>query len=108
MGPIRSSRGLKAPSTCCQSGYFRGIWCKRKPIFHRDAKPFTLGTFASPNAKDTNMLVSFVLGDANFPRHPTQNPKASQWNIGCVGSSGVGHVYFMLFVHHFPRGLREN
>ena len=39
-----------------------------KPIFHCDAKPFALGTgvrldpqrhiFASPNAKDTNMLVS--------------------------------------------------
>ena len=56
-----------------------------KPIFHCDAKPFALGTFASPNAKDTNMLVSFALGDTNFSRHPTQNPDASQWNIGCVG-----------------------
>ena len=26
---------------------------------------------------------------------PTRNPNASQWNIGGVGSSGVGHVYFM-------------
>ena len=31
MGPIRSSRGLKAPSTCCQYRYFRGIWCNRVP-----------------------------------------------------------------------------
>ena len=42
------------------------------------------------------MLVSFALGDANFSRfyptrnlkvvfYPTQNPNASQWNIGCVG-----------------------
>ena len=40
-----------------------------KPIFHCDAKPFALGTgvgldpqrhtFASPNAKYTNMLVYF-------------------------------------------------
>ena len=47
-----------------------------KPIFHCDAKPFALGSFASPNAKDstfalpnaknTNMLVSLALGDANF------------------------------------------
>ena len=47
-----------------------------KPIFHSDAKSFELATFASPNAKDgtfalpnarnTNMLVSFALGDANF------------------------------------------
>ena len=73
-----------------------------KPIFHWDAKPFALGIFASPNAKDTNMLVSFALGDAIFLRHPTRNPNTSQWNIGCVGSqtqnSGVGHVHLMFFV----------
>ena len=73
-----------------------------KPIFHCDAKPFVLGTFALPNAKYTNMLVSFALGDAIFSRHPTQNPNASQWNIGCVGfqtqNFRVGHVHFMFFV----------
>ena len=69
-----------------------------------------MGTFASPNAKDTkfaspnakDMLVSFALGDANISRHPTQNPNASQWNIGCVGFqtqiSCVGNVHFMFFV----------
>ena len=34
--------------------------------------------------------------------HPTQNPNASQWNIGCVGfqtpNFRVGHVLFMFFV----------
>ena len=69
-----------------------------QPIFHCDAKPFALGTFASRNAKDTNMLVSFVLGDGNFVRRPN----ASQWNIGCVWfqtqNSCVGHVHFILFV----------
>ena len=30
-----------------------------------------------------------------FALAPTQNPDASQWNISGVGSSGVGHVYFM-------------
>ena len=59
-------------------------------------------TFASPKAKDTKMLVSFALGDANFLRHPTQNPNASQWNICCVGfqmqNSCIGHVHFILFV----------
>ena len=73
-----------------------------KPIFHCDAKTFALGTFASPNAKDTNMLVSFALGDTNCSRHPMQNPNTSQWNIGCVGfqaqNSCIGHVHFMLFV----------
>ena len=34
--------------------------------------------------------------------YPTQNPNASQWNIGCVGSLAlglcVGHVHFIFFV----------
>ena len=34
-----------------------------KPIFHCDAIPFALGTFASPNAKNTNMLVSLLCVD---------------------------------------------
>ena len=37
-----------------------------------------------------------------FALPPTQNPNVSRWNIGCVGSHGigtrVGHVHFMLFV----------
>ena len=41
------------------------------------------------------MLVSFALRDSNFSRHLTQTLNASQWNIGCVGSYGVGHEYFM-------------
>ena len=54
--------------------------CRRRilesPIFHQNAKLLALGTFASanakdstfalPNAKNTNMLVSLALGDANF------------------------------------------
>ena len=62
--------------------------CTLKPIFHCDSKPFAL-YFALPNAKYTNMLVSFPLGDANFSRYPTQNSNASQWNIGCVGSQNT-------------------
>ena len=74
---------------------------KVKPIFHQNAKYLASGTFASGNAKsstfaladarNTNMLVSFALGDANFLRWPC-----------------TFHVYFMLFVHYFPRWLREN
>ena len=51
-----------------------------KPIFHQNAKYLALGTFASPNTKDstfaspnarnTNMLVSLALGDASFLRWP--------------------------------------
>ena len=57
-----------------------------KPLFHCNAKSFALGTFVSPNAKDstfalpyarnTNMLVSLALGDANFSRHPDAKPKS--------------------------------
>ena len=54
-----------------------------------------------------------------FVLAPTPTRDASQWNIGGVESSGVGHVYFMyiscifhvyfmLFVHHFSRWLRGN
>ena len=88
-----------------------------KPIFHCDAA--TLGTFASanpkdstfalPNAKNTNMLVSLGLGDASFLRWPctflffvyisfalgSQREPHFLWNIGGVGSSAVGYVYFM-------------
>ena len=52
---------------------------------------------------DTNMLVSEKAQKINlsFSRRknkkiaflPTQNPNASQWNIGCVG-----HVHFIFFV----------
>ena len=55
-----------------------------KSIFHCDTKLLVLGTFASPNAKDsifaspnaknTNMLVSFALGDTNFLRRPCTFP----------------------------------
>ena len=50
-----------------------------------------------------------------FALPPTPTP--SQWNIGGVGSSGIGHIYFMyiscslyfmLFGHHFPRWLCDN
>ena len=68
-------------------------------ICHCDANKIALGPSVGldPNAKfcvgDTNMLVSknpkiCVTPNANFKivLAPTQNPNASQWNIGCVGS----------------------
>ena len=43
-----------------------------------------------------------------FVLPPTQTPKASQWNIGCVGSpmqnSRVGHVHFFFVCVNFIRG----
>ena len=60
-------------------GFFSDIQT-HKPIFHQNAKLLALGTFESPNAKNrtfalpnarnTNMLVSLALGDANFLRRP--------------------------------------
>ena len=51
---------------------------------------------------DTSMLVS---KNAKICITPTPTPNASRLNIGGVGSptkkSIVGHVDFMLFVHHF-------
>ena len=44
-----------------------------KPIFHSpNAKD---STFALPNAKNTNMLVSIALDDANVLRYLTQHPQ---------------------------------
>ena len=71
----------------CDQGLIRPVFylpiirCEQfQTIFHCDTKSFALGTFASPNTKDsafalpnarnTNMLVSFALGGANFLRWP--------------------------------------
>ena len=48
-----------------------------------------------------------------FALPPTRNSNASQWNIGCIGSPGigahVGHVHFILFVSIlFALGSREH
>ena len=104
---------------CMEGSVSQNLELGLKPIFHQNVKSFALGTFASPNAKDstfalpnarnTNMLVSFALGDANFLRWPctfhffvyisfasgSQREPHLHRNIGGVGSSGVGHVHFM-------------
>ena len=65
-----------------------------KPIFHCNAKTSVLGTLASPytkystfalpNTRNTNMLVSLALGDANFLRQPCT------FNFWCVDFIRVG------------------
>ena len=87
-----------------------------EPIFHCNAKTFTLG----PRVGLDPQCYNFALGKPRcwyvkmlkFALPPTRNIKcalpqmqninASQWNISCVGSSmqnfRVGHVHFMLFV----------
>ena len=95
-----------------------------KPIFHCDAKYLALGVGVGqcPDARIlrwryqhvgifwrylTLKFASPPTPNLEFAFSPMRNPNANQWNIGGVGYSGVG-MYFMLFVHHFPRWLREN
>ena len=73
-----------------------------KPIFHCNTKfwrqNFALGI---PTCWYLKML-KFALPPTRHLKltfHPTQNIKESQWNIGGVGSSGVGHVHISCIFH---------
>ena len=94
-----------------------------EPIFHCDAKFWRRGLAQGNTLRHQNFALGiptcWYLKTLTFALAPTPTPDASQWKIGGVGSSGVDHVYFMyiscifhvyfmLFVHHFPRWLREN
>ena len=85
-----------------------------KPIFHCDAKfsRWDLVLVWTPNAR---IYALSPMPNLKFALPPTRNPKASQWNIGCVGSqtqiSHVGHVHFMFLCVDFicvgyPRQMR--
>ena len=102
-------------------------WKHVKSIFHCDAKylvsgvgvgqwprrqHFALGIptcwylkFAFPDAKPPMPNLKFGLA-------LTPNPNASQWNLGGVGSSGIGHVHFMYIscclCHFFRVGNAKN
>ena len=87
-----------------------------KAIFHCDAKPFAMGPRIGLYPQRHNFalgiptcwylkMLTFVLPpkrNIKFALPPMQNPKPSQWNIGCVGSTTqnfrIGHLHFMLFV----------
>ena len=75
-----------------------------KPIFHCDAKLLASALGVGGNAKiyqrQNIPTCWYILAlpptpNLKFALPPTPTPDASQWNIGGVGSSGVGHVYFM-------------
>ena len=97
-----------------------------KPIFHQNAKLLALGTFASaytkdstfalPNAKNTNMLVSRwvthifrVLPDAKPKSCVLPNAKSKhkpvEYRLRWVPTqnSGVGHLHFTFFCVNFIR-----
>ena len=61
------------------------------PIFHCDAKPFALGTFALPNAKDTNMFVSFALGDPNFSPNAKPQRESVEYRLCWVPNANFLH-----------------
>ena len=90
-----------------------------KPIFHCDAKFWRrrLALDNTPRRQNFAMGIPtcWYLKTLIFALAPTPTPDASQCNIGGVGPlalamyiSCIFHVYFMLFVHYFPRWLREN
>ena len=64
-------------------------WVK-VPIFHCDGITFALEI---PTCWKTLKFPLPPTRTLKFALPPTRNPNASQWNIGCVGSPGVGaHV----------------
>ena len=79
-----------------------------KPIFHCDAKYLASGVGFGQCPRRQHFALGiptcWYLKCENL-RHPTPNlkfalapmpnPVASQWNIGGVGSSSIGHVHFM-------------
>ena len=91
----------------------------QKPIFHCDAKPFALDPGIDLDPQRHNLALEiptcwypktlkFALTPTQilkFTLPPTQNPNASQWNIGCVGSQTqnfhIGHVHFTFFCVDF-------
>ena len=83
-----------------------------KPIFHCDAKIFALGPCIGRDPQCQNFALDiqtfWYLKTGKFMLPPTQTPKASQWNIGCVWdptqNSRVGHVDCTLFSPFFRVG----
>ena len=79
-----------------------GGWKRLKPLLHCDAVALASAFGNTPNAR---VLLKFALPPTRMLKlalPPTPTPNASRWNIGCVGSPGVGardgHVHFMFFV----------
>ena len=77
-----------------------GLFIPLKPIFHCDAKPFTLGTGVGLDPQHHNFALPiptcWYLKTRKFALPPTPNPNASQWNIGCIGSLGLLLISFAL------------
>ena len=70
-------------STATQNTWRRGLALSNAP----DARILRWG-YQHVGILEPTQTLKFALA-------PTPTPDASQWNIGGVGPSGVGHVYFM-------------
>ena len=79
-----------------------------KPIFHQNAKYLASGSGVGQCPRRQHFAlgiptcwylkcenVRYPTPKLKFALAPTPNPDASQWNIGGVGPSGIGHVHFM-------------
>ena len=70
-----------------------------KPIFHCDAKYLASGIGVGQCPRRQNFVLEiptcwYILGlpNAKICSSPAPTPDASQWDIGGVGSSVIGHV----------------
>ena len=71
------------------------VTCTVKGIFHQNAKYLASGAGVGQGPRRQNFALEIPTCWYMLALPPTPIPDASQWNIGGVGSSGVGHVYFM-------------
>ena len=86
--------------------YVTSNFSRLKPIFHCDAKLLALGPLVGLDPQRQNFALGILTcryqKTLKFALPLTRTPNASQWNIGYVGSPGVGarvgHVHFMLFI----------
>ena len=109
--------------TLCNIGPLAGLSLRKnsKAYIPLDPKPFALGPGVGFDPQRHNFAMGIptcwylkTLKFALFPTRnikfvlpPAQNPNASQWNIGCVGSQThnfrVGHVHFIFWCGDFIR-----
>ena len=94
-------------STLVVEGHLEGIMSQifylgLKPIFHQNAKYLASGGGVGQCPRRQTFALGIPTCWYILALPPTPTPDASQWNIGGVGSSGVGagvgHVHFMLFM----------
>ena len=83
-----------------------GLIFEIKPIFHCDAKPFTLGPRVGLDPQRHNFVLPiprcWYLKTLKFALPPMPTPNGNRCNIGCVGSplqnSCACHVHFYFCV----------